>query len=441
MLSQRGPAHITPETTEFLIVSFEGPDRYAQAGGLGVRVSQLAECLAAEGFDTRLIFIGDPALPSEEAHVEGKLRLIRWSQWVSKYYPQGVYAGEEAKLYDVNESLPWYILDQVVRPAAERGRIVAILGEEWHTAEMMCNTSDLLHWHGMRDRAILFWNANNLFSFDRINWGRLGYTTTLTTVSRYMKHAMWGMGLNPLVIPNGIPARLLDPVDDTGASRLRTILGGELVLFKIGRFDPDKRWHMAIEAAARLKEAGMRLVFPIRGGIEPHGGEVLEHARHRGLVVQDVTADGRTVADCFAALQRAVESERRADILNLKFFVPDEFVRLLYRAADGVLANSGHEPFGLVGLEAMAAGGVVYTGSSGEDYAVSSENCIAIETDDPNEIVQDILYLQANPRLAEEIRTAARETAARFTWPRVLHNLISKLEYVGRGQGALGRDA
>jgi len=30
----------------------------------------------------------------------------------------------------------------------------------------------------------------------------------------------------------------------------------------------------------------------------------------------------------------------------------------LYAAADAVLANSGKEPFGLVGLEVMAAGGI-----------------------------------------------------------------------------------
>ena len=31
-----------------------------------------------------------------------------------------------------------------------------------------------------------------------------------------------------------------------------------LFLFKIGRFDPDKRWLMAIEAVARLKYSGHR---------------------------------------------------------------------------------------------------------------------------------------------------------------------------------------
>ena len=54
------------------------------------------------------------------------------------------------------------------------------------------------------------WNCNSLMSLHRINWGRLNYASTITTVSRYMKHRLWQYNVNPLVIPNGIPARYLD---------------------------------------------------------------------------------------------------------------------------------------------------------------------------------------------------------------------------------------
>jgi hypothetical protein len=33
----------------------------------------------------------------------------------------------------------------------------------------------------------MFWNANNTYGFHRIDWARLSFTTTMTTVSRYMK--------------------------------------------------------------------------------------------------------------------------------------------------------------------------------------------------------------------------------------------------------------
>lgn len=414
-------------------MSFEGPDQYSKAGGLGVRVAELSAALAERGFDTHVMFVGDPNLPAEETVGDGRLHLHRWCQWVSRYYPEGVYQGENEKLYDFNESAPWYVMDKIVRPAAERGRIVAILGEEWHTAEAVSRISDLLYRNGLRKQAVQFWNANNTMSFHRINWGRLTFTNTVTTVSRYMKHIMWGFGCDPLVIPNGIPRRALDPVDESAVASVRATLKGDPLLFKIGRFDPDKRWNMAVETVARLKGMGMRPVLPIRGGIEPHGAEVIGNARALGLTVKEVRADGRSVADCLQALASAGP----ADVLDLRFFLPDDFVRIMYRAADAVLANSGHEPFGLVGLEVMGAGGIAFTGSTGEDYAIPFENSMVLDTADPGEIAGYVAHLQNHPSEKEEIRLGAARTAATFVWDRVLNNLVSKLEYIARNQGVL----
>ena len=97
-----------------------------------------------QGYETHLIFVGDPAKPARETLVDGKLHLERWGQWISKYYPNGVYDGEEQKLYDYSQSVPPYICEQIVRPAVEEGKIVVIIGEDWHTAETICRTSDLL---------------------------------------------------------------------------------------------------------------------------------------------------------------------------------------------------------------------------------------------------------------------------------------------------------
>ena len=47
----------------------------------------------------------------------------------------------------------------------------------------------------------------------------------------------------------------------------------------------------------------------------------------------------------------------------------EEISRALFRVADAMLQNSGREPFGLVGLEVMAAGGLVFTGATGEESA------------------------------------------------------------------------
>jgi glycosyltransferase involved in cell wall biosynthesis len=426
---------ISPANTVFVSLSFEGPDIYSTAGGLGTRVTELCESLAMQGYETHLIFVGDPTKAARETLVDGKLHLERWAQWISKYYLNGVYEGEEQKLYDYSESVPLHIREHIARPASEQGKIVVVIGEDWHTAEAICRTSDLLYEHNLRHRAILMWNCNSLMSLHRINWGRLNYAATVTTVSRYMKHRLWQYNVNPLVIPNGIPARYLELPDANLTQELREVMRrgdpDRLFLFKIGRFDPDKRWIMAIEAVARLKYSGHPVAMAIRGGIEPHGGEALSRARNLGLHVKDVEAKRPTVEECVELLRDAGP----ADIYNLRFFVPAEFVRLCYASADAVLANSGHEPFGLVGLEVMAAGGIAFTGSTGEDYALSFENAVAMETDDPDEIVGYLLHLKRNPEEREKIRVAGRRTAAEFTWDEAIENLNSKLDYLARKQG------
>jgi glycosyltransferase involved in cell wall biosynthesis len=427
--------NITPENTVFMVISFEGRDPYSLAGGLGVRVTNLSETLADMGFPVHVFFIGDPKLPGEEVCQGGRLVLHRWCQWISQYHPNGVYDGEEGKLNDFNQSLPAYIVEHVAASAISQGKLVAILGEEWQTAEAMCRISDLLHQRSLRDKAILFWNANNTLSFNRIDWGRLNYATNITTVSRYMKHIMWGMGLNPLVIPNGIPRRLLQPVEEDKVQQLRQCLSisGGTVLAKVARWDPDKRWIMAVEAVARLKQRGLKATLLARGGMEPHGTEVLGKAKSLGLSVSEAMTNENNVESYLHTLQ----DNCQADVIDIKFHLPQDFLRIIYRASDAVLANSGHEPFGIVGLETMAAGGIAFTGSTGEDYAIPYHNAFVLETSDPREIEGYLTHLQEYPEEGIRIRNEARRTAAYFTWEAAAENLISKLENQARIQKLL----
>jgi len=165
------------------------------------------------GYPTYLYFCGDPDLPGEEDVEDGRLHLRRWCQWISAQHRGGVYDGEEGKVRDWNYSLPPSVIGEVIEPAAVEGKHVIILGEEWHTSWSMKLVSDSLFYRGLRDRAVMLWNANNTFGFHRIDWNALNLTTTVTTVSRYMKFRMWEWGQNPIVIPNGIPREaIVDPV-------------------------------------------------------------------------------------------------------------------------------------------------------------------------------------------------------------------------------------
>jgi glycosyltransferase involved in cell wall biosynthesis len=249
-----------------------------------------------------------------------------------------------------------------------------------------------------------------------------------------MKQAMWTTGLNPVVVPNGIPKILLNRIDTNISAQFRKGIGSELILAKIARWDPDKRWNMAVEATARLKARGLKTTLIARGGMEGYGEEVIYNAHSLGLRIKDVYTQKEDLEGYLSAI---INSSEEADFLNLKFHCPQELLRIIYNAADSVLANSGREPFGLVGLETMAAGGIAFTGSTGEDYAIPFHNAIVLETADAKEIETYVMYLASHTEEQLRIRKAAKYTAGRFIWEQIIENLIQRLEYQAKTQGLI----
>lgn len=407
-----------------VILSFEGPDRYAMVGGLGVRASELAIAFAEQEFATDLIYVGDPALPPVETRGE-HLTLRRWCQWISAHHPAGVYDGEWGKINDYGASVPPFLLAHVVQPAVARGERVLVLAEDWQVAPAVLGIDAEMRRAGMRDAVTMAWNANNTYGFETIDFERLAAACEITCVSRYMKFELALRGAESLVIPNGIPSRIFDEVKDADVSYLRRVLAGRHVVLKVGRFDPDKRWLQAIDAVADLRDAGSHVQLIVRGGKEAYGDVVFGRARERGLTIEDVMFQSPTVE----AVAEAI-SASKADIINIRSFLPDALLYTLYGSVDAVLANSGKEPFGLVGLEVMASGGIAVCGSTGEDYARAFDNAIVCDTSDPLELATYLDRLFENPGTRDRIRENAPQTARQFTWPNVLDVLDAKVAFM-----------
>jgi glycosyltransferase involved in cell wall biosynthesis len=406
------------------LLSFEGPDRYSSVGGLGSRETSFARALAEAGLDTTLIFVGDPGLPAVE-QVADKLTLRRWCQWISAYHPRNVYDGEQGKVDDFSSSVPAFVVDELVAPAAERGERVLVVAEEWQTVGAVLVLDARLRARGLRDAATILWNANNTYGFGRIDFGALQRAAAITTVSKYMKFELGLRGVGSLVVPNGIPEELLEGPPSELVSRLRGALRGKPSLVKVGRFDPDKNWLQAIDAVAELRALGLRPQLIVRGGREPYGEVVFDRARGRGLRVERVEADGDDAEAVVAAL-----ASSEGDVVHLVAFLPESTLAALYGASDAVLANSGKEPFGLVGLEVMAAGGIAVCGSTGEEYAEPFHNALVCDTDDGRELAEYLRALAGDERLADRMRQAGYATAHRFLWQNVLEMLAAKLAYL-----------
>lgn len=413
----RGTFRCVPRPRDVALVAFEGPDRYSFVGGLATRMNDLAEALVARDHHVRHVFLGDPKLPATEERLDGRLRLERWAQWISAYHPKDVYDGEDGKRRDLARSLPPHLVQDVVAPAAARGRQVAILFEDWQTADAAIATHRALVERGLRASASLLWNSNNTYGYGEVDWPALAEATVITTVSRFMRAETQRLaGIDAQILPNGIAERFLAPLPPHEPRMLRSAFGDRPTFVKVARFDADKRWLWAIDAIAALRDAGQRPRLLMRGSRSDYADVVLDRIRGRGLRLERLALPAEApVQDVAAAIRRS-----EADVAFLDFFIGEGVLRSLYSAADGVLANSEKEPFGLVGLEVMASGGIALVGRTGEDYAIPYGNSIVVQTDDPRELGAHLAKLRADAALAIRIRAEGRATAKRFSWPAVL---------------------
>jgi glycosyltransferase involved in cell wall biosynthesis len=407
------------EHTQFHLLSFEGPDAYSRVGGLETRISGLCQALVSAGHETHLWFVGEPNLPGYEQR-DG-LHLHRFCQWISQYHPNGVYDGQYNKVPDFAGALPPALMRDWLAPHLANGGHAAIMGEEWQTADAVLHLDYLLSQTAWRNRVRMFWNANNVFGFERIDWGRMREAAHVTTVSRYMRQLMQAMNVEAVVLPNGLSPDVYVAPDRSMVQRLRAAFAGRVAITKMARWDPDKNWLGSVGLVAELKRLGHRPLFIARGGREAHGVEVLRAMQAAGLRV----APRSHAAGGMQGLSAALGDADNIDVLNLTSHVDPDSRRALFRASDVVLANSTREPFGLVGLEAMAAGGIACTGYTGEDYAMAGRNAIVLQTGDPAEFVELYLQVRRDPDYETAMRRAGRATARHYAWPSVIRTTLA----------------
>jgi glycosyltransferase involved in cell wall biosynthesis len=147
---------------------------------------------------------------------------------------------------------------------------------------------------------------------------------------------------------------------------------------------------------------------------------VLAAAAATGLQVAERVVSKPGVRD----LLLATEGLEKVDIISVRSPLSHAALRVLFHASAAVLANSAHEPFGLVGLETMAVAGVACTGCSGEDYALPGYNALVLETADPQEFIRLFRELRANPGHERALRRAGRRTAKQYVWPRIIQRIL-----------------
>lgn len=212
------------------------------------------------------------------------------------------------------------------------------------------------------------------------------------------------------IIPNGIDY----PFFSAAVPAIPRFIDGKRNVLFVGRQEKRKGLPYLLAAYARLKAEmpDIRLII-----VGPDGG-------------------------MRAACQRYVERHRLQDV-TFTDFVPYEDLPRYYKTADVFCApNTGAESFGIVLLEAMAAGTpIVASRIEGfADVLTDGAEGVLVPPRDSEALAAALHRLLSDPALREEMGRRGAITAQRYSWDRMAQQVLDYYQQVaaGRAQNEAG---
>ena len=103
-------------------------------------------------------------------------------------------------------------------------------------------------------------------------------------------------------------------------------------------------------------------------------------------------------------------------------------LRILFARSLAFIFAAIREPFGIVALEAMAAGKPLIAVDEGGFTEVVDDSCAMLVNPLPTAIAEKICCLRDNKDLARQMGLAGREKARQFTWDRTAEELLAIIE-------------
>ena len=214
-------------------------------------------------------------------------------------------------------------------------------------------------------------------------------------------------GVEARVIANGVDGGRFAgcPLDRAGAGRAMG-WGGRPTVLAVGGIEPRKGSRTLLAAFARARgRIGPGALLAIAGG-----ETLFDYADYRDAWEEDAAAMGLSV-------HRGATPPPGADVAVLGP-VPDDDMPALFRAADVFAFPSEREGFGLVVLEAQAAGLPVVASDLPvlREFLSDGEDCVMVPVGDAEALAGALVAAREDGGLRARIVAGGRATAGRFTW-------------------------
>ncbi len=210
------------------------------------------------------------------------------------------------------------------------------------------------------------------------------------------------------VVPPGVDTDVFSPGSKSAARAALGLAGDELVVAFAGRIQPLKAPDVLLRAVAVLRQD-----FPDR--------------RFRVIIVGGASGTGRIAPHRLEELTAELRLGHTVDFLEP---MPPAQLCQVFQAADVVAVPSYNESFGLVALEAQAAGTPVVAAAVGGLRVAVKDGVtgLLVPGHDPARWAQELASVLLDPVRQAAFAARAPAQAARFSWDRTVDGLLESYD-------------
>jgi len=372
-------------------------------GGLARHVEGLSRALASLGHEVHVITLDFPGAPYEERR--GSLYIHRvpvsvpapsFHSWVllfNHFFEKR--AGQLAHEFGAPDV--FHIHDWLTVPAGV-------------TAKHLLRTPLVMTFHSTEASRSSNSVSTESAMVEGLEWWGSFEAARVIAVSGWMKSEVLTRLKTPEEkveqIPNAVEPLKFEGRLDAKATRARwNVREGQKMITAVGRLTPQKGFDDLIRAYPAIRRAvpESRLVIVGEG-----------HMR--------------------AELESIAEQEHVRDFTTFAGFINDSELVAGLRSSDVVVVPSRFEPFGIIALEAMAAGVPLVVSRVGglAEIVEDSVDGIEVEPNNPSAIAAATVRILSDRELASRLATRGEEKAKTYSWENVARRTIGVYQDAAR---------